>query len=168
MTLSQQLRSDPDQYAELALNPWKDNIIAGNEEFEQGDFLEATDKYLTAWTISVHLLDHLSCSKPNKKTLSAIEHCCPAVVVSAHNLSDCYLALGRQAEACHTLSDVNTMMMNLHQHSCVEISTIARHHLYKTRQELMHFAAHHPHFPELIAKINFSINSPENTITTIN
>ena len=167
MTLSQQLKSCPERYVELALNPWKSNIVAGNESFAQGDFLAAIDKYQTAWTISVHSLEYFSCSIMTKQTLSALEHCYPAVVVSAHNLADCYLALGKTAKACHQLSDVNTLMMKLHEYACVEVSTIAQHHYDKTRQALMHFAAHHAHFPELITEINFNINASEYTVNTV-
>jgi hypothetical protein len=159
MTIPQHVNSTPDRLVDLTFTPWKSNIIAGNKAVEQGDLNAAKDKYLAAWAISVNLLNQLTCGELSSQTLSTIEHCCPAVVASAHSLSNCYLALGKATKACRTLTSVNSIMMKLHHHSCVDISDIAQHHHYKTRQELIHFAAHHPHFPELITEINSNISA---------
>ena len=159
MNRPQQVQPNPIQLADLTFNAWKSNILSGNAAVEQRDFSVARDKYLAALTIAVNLLNHFTRANPTKQTLFTIEHCCPAIVASAHSLSNCYLALGKATKACSTLTDVNTIMMKLGQHSCNEIKAIAQHHHYKTRQELMHFAAHHPHFPELITEINSNINA---------
>jgi coenzyme F420-reducing hydrogenase delta subunit len=158
MSLTEQLNKHPNDYVDLALSPWQNNILAGNNAYQRGAFLEARDKYMAAWTLATHLLDQFCKVRVDNNVLSAIEHCCPAVVVAAHNLSDCYLAMGQATQACHKLCDAHELVSNLRLHPDEDIARIASHHLNKTRQELLHFASHHPHFPELIVQVNSSIN----------
>lgn len=158
MSLAEQLKKHPKDYVDLALSPWQSNIMAGNYAFERGAFMEARDKYVAAWTLATHLLDQFCKVKVDNNVRSAIEHCCPAVVVAAHNLADCYLAMGRPEQACHKLCDAHELVLKLRQHPNEDIAGIATHHLSKTRQELLHFASHHPHYPELIVQVNCTIN----------
>lgn len=167
MSLAEQLKKHPQNYVDMALSPWQSNIMAGNHAFERGAFLEARDKYVAAWTLATHLLEQFCKVQVDRNVCGAIEHCCPAVVVAAHNLADCYLAMGRPAQACHKLCDVHELVSQLRQHPDENIAKIACHHINKTRQELLHFASHHPHFPELIVQVNSSINVPINSSITL-
>ncbi|KAF7764475.1 hypothetical protein PCIT_b0482 [Pseudoalteromonas citrea] len=158
MSLAEQLKKHPNDYVDLALSPWQSNILAGNHAYERGAFLEARDKYMSAWTLATHLLDQFCKAQVDHNVLRAVEHCCPAVVVAAHNLADCYLAMGKPTQACHKLCDAHELVSKLRQHPDEGIARIACYHLSKTRQELLQFASHHPHFPELIVQVNSSIN----------
>lgn len=137
-----------------ALSPWQSNILAGNYAFERGALLEARDKYTTAHTLAAHLLSQFSQARICPITIQAIEHCCPALVVAAHNLADTHRAMSQSEQACKWLCDVHLTLSNLIEHPCNTVRTVAVHHHHKTYLELVQFAKLYSHQPELIEKIN--------------
>ncbi|ESP94524.1 MULTISPECIES: hypothetical protein [Pseudoalteromonas] len=154
MALVEQPETSMDTPLEYALAPWQYAIKTGNHAFQHGKFDSARDKYQSALNLAGHLLEQFVKSKPCDEQLTAIEHCCPALVVAAHNLADCFLALSNPERACKQLIEVHLVILNLVENASIEIVEIACHHLHKTRQELINFASCHPHLPELIEKVN--------------
>ncbi|MDB2355614.1 hypothetical protein N9V89_00100 [Pseudoalteromonas sp.] len=149
-----------------ALSPWQSNIMAGNYAFERGALLEARDKYTTAHTLAAHLLNQFSHAKICQSVIGAIEHCCPALVVAAHNLADTYRAMNQCEQACKWLCDVHLTLSNLIQHPSNTVRTVVVHHHYKTHLELVQFAKLHSNHPHLIEKINHTLSySPDQTAT---
>ncbi|CAM3795070.1 MULTISPECIES: hypothetical protein [Pseudoalteromonas] len=149
-----------------ALSPWQSNIMAGNYAFERGALLEARDKYTTAHTLASRLLSQFSQAKICQLVLTAIEHCCPALVVAAHNLADTYKAMNQTEQACQWLCDVHITLSHLCQHPCQTVRTVVVHHHHKTYIELVQFAKSHSHYPQLIAQINNTLSyTPDQTAT---
>ncbi len=149
-----------------ALSPWQSNIMAGNYAFERGALLEARDKYTTAHTLASHLLSQFSQAQTCQSVIAAIEHCCPALVVAAHNLADTYRAMSQSDEACQWLCDVHITLSHLIEHPCNTIRTVVAHHHHKTYTELVQFAKSHSHCPQLIEKINHTLSyTPDHTAT---
>ncbi|KZN69255.1 hypothetical protein [Pseudoalteromonas luteoviolacea] len=154
MALIEQIETSVETPLEYALAPWQYAIKSGNQAFQHGEFNSARDRYQSALNLAGHLLERFVNSEVCDEQLVAIEHCCPALVVAAHNLADCFIALSNPERACEQLIEVHSAMLNLVQHASVEIVEIACHHLHRTRQELINFASCHPHLPELIEKVN--------------
>ncbi|MFU2511999.1 hypothetical protein [Pseudoalteromonas sp. ASV78] len=149
-----------------ALSPWQANIMAGNYAFERGALLEARDKYTTAHTLAAHLLSQFSQAKICQSVITAIEHCCPALVVAAHNLADTYRAMKQTEQACQWLCDVHITLSHLIQHPCNTVRTVVVHHHHKTYLELVQFAKVHNHQPYLIDRINQTLSyTPDQYIT---
>lgn len=149
-----------------ALSPWQANILAGNYAFERGALLEARDKYTTAHTLASHLLSQFSQAEISNTVLTAIEHCCPAVVVAAHNLADTYRVMNQPEQACQWLCDVHITLSHLILHPCNAVRTVVVHHHHKTYLELVQFAQAHSHYPQLIAQINNTLSyTPDHTAT---
>ncbi|MEI8607201.1 hypothetical protein [Pseudoalteromonas sp. B160] len=151
---------------EQVLSPWQANIIAGNTAFERGALIEARDKYTTAHTLAARLLSQFSQAKICQSVISAIEHCCPALVVAAHNLADTYRAMNQAEQACQCLCDVHISLSHLLQHPCDTVRTVVVHHHHKTYTELVQFAKLHSHYPQLIEQINQTLSyTPDQSAT---
>ncbi|MDP4489871.1 MULTISPECIES: hypothetical protein [Pseudoalteromonas] len=136
------------------LSPWQAKILSGNQAYQAQIFLRARDEYQVALTLATGILDEfLLCQKDNV-VMNAIAHSLPAVVVSAHNLADTFIALDQPNGACQQLISIHLKIHATYLEYNHELAPIVLHHLHKTRQELIHFAKRYPHLPELIHQIN--------------
>ncbi|RRS07964.1 hypothetical protein EAG18_14290 [Pseudoalteromonas sp. J010] len=136
------------------LSPWQAKIMSGNQAYKAQTFLRARDEYQSALVLATRILDEFLLYQKDNIVIGAIEHSLPAVVVSAHNLADTFIALEQPNRACAQLTSVHFKVHEVFSQLESEVAAIALHHLHKTRQELIHFAKRYPHLPELIHHIN--------------
>lgn len=158
LMMSTQVKEFMPIMVEQALSPWQSNIIAGNYAFERGALLEARDKYTTAYTHAAHLLNQFRQTKASQSTLKAIEYCCPALVVAAHNLADTYRAMRQADHACQWLCDIHVTFSQLLLHPSNNVRAVVIHHHHRTYSELVQFAKLHNHNPKLIEQINHTLS----------
>ncbi|PCK31355.1 hypothetical protein [Pseudoalteromonas piscicida] len=136
------------------LSPWQAKISSGNQAYKSQAFLRARDEYYAALSLATRILDEFLLCQKDSVVMNAIEHSLPAVVVSAHNLADTFIALEQPKRACQQLISVHFKIHAVYCQFDTELAPLALHHLHKTRQALIHFAQRYPHLPELVHQIN--------------
>ncbi|WP_404344103.1 hypothetical protein [Pseudoalteromonas mariniglutinosa] len=139
---------------EHALSPWQTAISQGNSAFECGELLKARDNYTVAHQLAANLVTQFSSQPITPVVLSALSHCCPALVIAVHNLADTYKVMTKPSLACRWLCKVHQAMAQLLNHTDVRVQRIVVHHHYKTYYELVKFAQQYNHQSELIDSIN--------------
>lgn len=142
---------------EHALSPWQGAISQGNLAFETGDMTLARDHYTIAHQLAANLLNQFANAVITESVLAALSHCCPAVVVAAHNLADTYKVMGKPKQACLWLCRVHDSLSQLLIHNDRRVVTLVAHHHQKTYYELVKFAQLYTHQPELIDSINTAL-----------
>ncbi|WP_046006789.1 hypothetical protein [Pseudoalteromonas rubra] len=148
-----------EQY-EHALAPWQKAITAGNCAFENQSFYRARDHYQSALYLVSNLIAHFTHQYDRQLQEEALMHCCPALVVAAHNLADCYLAMALPHKACEQLIAVHQQLAQLGDHANPQVGFIAMRHGMRTRTELMHFIANHQAHKNLVSWATSVLNTP--------
>lgn len=143
---------------EHTLIAWREQTLAGNEAFSHGHWDQASHCYQHAYHHAQKLLAPLLHTYSPQQDYSLLEQYCPAYVVAAHNLADCYLRLQQQENALTMLSEAHLTIGCLASHSDHTLQVLAQHHLRKTHQQLVEFARLYGTHPELNQLIHQQLN----------
>ncbi|AZZ97687.1 hypothetical protein [Pseudoalteromonas sp. R3] len=163
MLQSYPVLNDTTSLLENALAPWQTAITKGNHAFESQSFYLARDQYHSALYLVSNLIEYFTHQYDSQLQEEALAHCCPAFVVAAHNLADCYLALSEPHKACEQLINVHLCLTQLCDHANPQIAMTAMRHSLRTREELIRFINSHEANTTLVSWATQVLDAPHST-----